>query len=216
MKTNPPAYGDETRHKLLQAATEVFIEQGFQAARVQSIAQAAGVRLSAINYHFGNKEGLYLAVLRHHADLAISQQPLMPASGSNDLKSQFRFMIHSLLLRMLDDRQNSQMARLVLREMVNPTAAIDDLFEQIQQPQLQQILLFLKTCLPAANPQQLLRTALSILGQCVIYALARPVIDRLDTNLMAATDWLEKTEEHIVTFSWAGINALQENSTHEQ
>lgn len=216
MKTNPPAYGDETRHKLLQAATEVFIEQGFQAARVQSIAQAAGVRLSAINYHFGNKEGLYLAVLRHHAELAISQQPLMPTSGSSDLKSQFRFMIHSLLLRMLDDRQNSQMARLVLREMVNPTAAIDDLFEQIQQPQLQQILLFLKTCLPAANQQQLLRTALSILGQCVIYALARPVIDRLDTNLMAATDWLEKTEEHIVTFSWAGINALLENSTHEQ
>ena len=84
-------YGDETRLKLLQAATDVFVEQGFQAARVQTIAKHAGVRLSAINYHFGNKAGLYLATLRYHADLAISQQPLFP-SESLSVEQQFRFM----------------------------------------------------------------------------------------------------------------------------
>ena len=93
-------HGDETRLKLIAAATTVFIEQGFRSARVQQIAESAGVRLSAINYHFGGKEGLYLAVLRHHGEQAIAQQPLF-SDSQQTLQEQFRFMIHSLLLRML-------------------------------------------------------------------------------------------------------------------
>jgi AcrR family transcriptional regulator len=38
---------------------------GYQAARVQNITRSAGLGLSAINYHFGGKEGLYRAVLSH-------------------------------------------------------------------------------------------------------------------------------------------------------
>ncbi len=204
-------YGDETRLKLLQAATDVFVEQGFQAARVQTIAKQAGVRLSAINYHFGNKAGLYLATLRYHADLAISQQPLFP-SESLSVEQQFRFMIHSLLVRLLDERQSNRLARLVLREMVNPTDAMDDIFQHVQSPQLQQVIKFLRICLPEADETRLLRTALSILGQCVIYALARPIIHRVDADFMRRENWLQELEEHIVRFSWAGIQALRESS----
>lgn len=204
-------YGDETRLKLLQAATDIFVAQGFQAARVQTIAKLAGVRLSAINYHFGNKAGLYLATLRYHADLAISQQPLFPAD-SLSVEQRFRFLVHSLLVRLLDEQQTSRLARLVLREMVNPTEAMDDIFEHVQSPQLQQVLIFLRVCLPEANETQLLRTALSILGQCVIYALARPVIQRVDADFMRREHWLQELEDHIVRFSWAGIQALREDT----
>ena len=65
--------GQQTRTALIDVATEMFLADGFKAARVADIAQQAGVRLSAINYHFGSKEGLYLAVLQHHADLACSR-----------------------------------------------------------------------------------------------------------------------------------------------
>ena len=124
-------HGDETRLKLIAAATTVFIEQGFRAARVQQIAESAGVRLSAINYHFGGKEGLYLAVLRHHGEQAIAQQPLF-SDSQQTLQEQFRFMIHSLLLRMLDEPQGCQIAPLILREMVSPSAALDDVYQRFQ------------------------------------------------------------------------------------
>lgn len=42
--------GDDTRGRLLDAAIEVFLAEGFRAARVQDIAERAGMRLSAINY----------------------------------------------------------------------------------------------------------------------------------------------------------------------
>ena len=54
--------GDETRQRLIAAATEVFGRLGFEAASTRAIADAAGANLAAIPYHFGGKEGLYLAV----------------------------------------------------------------------------------------------------------------------------------------------------------
>lgn len=202
-------HGDETRLKLIAAATPVFIEQGFRAARVQQIAESAGVRLSAINYHFGGKEGLYLAVLRHHGEQAIAQQPLF-SDSQQTLQEQFRFMIHSLLLRMLDEQQGCQIAPLILREMVSPSTALDDVYQRFQQPQLQQILSLLQKILPQADQPTLLRCALSLFGQCIIYVLARPLIVRVHPQLLLQPDALNDIESHIVRFSWAGLMAIQE------
>lgn len=53
---------DRTRAALLDAALEEFAAKGFAGARVRDIAQRAGVSKDLIAYHFGGKEGLYLAV----------------------------------------------------------------------------------------------------------------------------------------------------------
>ena len=205
------AHGEETRLKLIAAATPEFIEQGFRAARVQQIAKNAGVRLSAINYHFGGKDGLYLAVLRHHGELAIQQRPLL-TDTEQSLQQHFRFMIHSLLQRMLDDSQGCQLAQLILREMVNPTAAQDDIFQRFQYPQMQQIFSLLRQILPHADQTALLRCTLSLFGQCIIYVLARPLILKTNPDLLSYPGWLDEIENHIVRFSWAGLMALQEAS----
>ena len=166
----PPltAHGEETRLKLIAAATPEFIDQGFRAARVQQIAKNAGVRLSAINYHFGGKDGLYLAVLRHHGELAIKQRPLL-TDTEQSLQQHFRFMIHSLLQRMLDDSQGCQLAQLILREMVNPTAAQDDIFQRFQYPQMQQVFSLLRQILPHADQTALLRGAVPFTCWCMFY-----------------------------------------------
>ena len=54
--------GDRTRAALLEAALEEFAAKGFAGARVRDIAQRAGVGKDLISYHFGGKDGLYLAV----------------------------------------------------------------------------------------------------------------------------------------------------------
>src|SRR5689334_6495275 len=58
---------DDTKTRLLEAAGEEFAEKGFEGATVRSICARASANLAAVNYHFGDKEQLYLqAVLEAH------------------------------------------------------------------------------------------------------------------------------------------------------
>ncbi len=54
---------DITRQKILTAAEAEFSEIGLYGARVDSIAERAGVNKRMIYAHFGNKEQLYITVL---------------------------------------------------------------------------------------------------------------------------------------------------------
>jgi len=54
--------GEKSRAALLDAALEEFSAKGFAGTRVRDIAARAGVSKDLIAYHFGSKEGLYLAV----------------------------------------------------------------------------------------------------------------------------------------------------------
>lgn len=51
--------GTDTREALVNAAREVFIEQGFNGATVRAIAAKAGVDAAMVNHWFGGKEGLF-------------------------------------------------------------------------------------------------------------------------------------------------------------
>jgi TetR/AcrR family transcriptional regulator len=53
-----------TVRKILDTAAKIFAEVGFAGARVDEIANRAGVNKATIYYHIGGKEALYAAVLR--------------------------------------------------------------------------------------------------------------------------------------------------------
>src|SRR5216110_2020916 len=52
-----------TREALVAAGTELFAERGYDGVPVALIAQHAGVNKAMINYHFGGKRNLYLAIV---------------------------------------------------------------------------------------------------------------------------------------------------------
>lgn len=51
---------------LLTVAERLFAEKGYDAVSIRAVTQAAGVNVAAVNYHFGSKEELYLAMIRRH------------------------------------------------------------------------------------------------------------------------------------------------------
>jgi TetR/AcrR family transcriptional regulator len=67
-KTSRPRDASATREALLDAATLVFAEQGFAGARVDEIAARAGVNKALIYAYYGDKTGIYRAVLTAHLD----------------------------------------------------------------------------------------------------------------------------------------------------
>lgn len=59
-----PGAPDETRWRLLQAATEVFAEVGYHVATTRAICRRADVNLASIHYYYGDKAELYREVFR--------------------------------------------------------------------------------------------------------------------------------------------------------
>lgn len=59
----PTAGEDGTRERILVAARTEFIENGLRGARMQEIADRAGVNKALLHYHFRDKESLYRAAL---------------------------------------------------------------------------------------------------------------------------------------------------------
>ncbi|MBK0024416.1 TetR family transcriptional regulator [Ochrobactrum sp. S46] len=54
---------DATKQNILDVATKEFVDAGFSGARVDAIAERTRTSKRMLYYYFGNKEGLYLAVL---------------------------------------------------------------------------------------------------------------------------------------------------------
>jgi TetR/AcrR family transcriptional regulator, fatty acid metabolism regulator protein len=57
-----------TSEKILSAARELFEEKGFDLTSVREIATKADVNVALINYHFGSKDNLILAVMEQSVD----------------------------------------------------------------------------------------------------------------------------------------------------
>ncbi len=75
---------ENIRDKILDAASEIFAEKGFQNTTIRDICQKAGTYQLSINYHFGNKENLFREVLlksyqdTHEIDLIEKVKHLPP------------------------------------------------------------------------------------------------------------------------------------------
>src|ERR1700682_3996592 len=63
-RSREAAASDRTREKLLEVAGKVFAERGYQAATIREICVRAGANVAAVNYHFGDKLGLYTEILQ--------------------------------------------------------------------------------------------------------------------------------------------------------
>jgi AcrR family transcriptional regulator len=77
----------DTKSKIIAVAQELFGEKGFDGASVREIAQKADVNISAINYHFQNKENLYFSVM-HEAHLWLAEE-MKVMSESKETTSDF-------------------------------------------------------------------------------------------------------------------------------
>ncbi len=75
---------DDTRHRLIEAATREFAEHGVHAASLLEITRQAGQRnRGAVHYHFGSREGMLVAVLEQRVDfLAERERELLARARS--------------------------------------------------------------------------------------------------------------------------------------
>src|ERR1700744_3646418 len=74
----------DKKDHILDVAEKVFSELGFDGASTRTISGEAGVNMAMLNYYFGSKEGLFLAVFNRKI---ISFQDLLKNLGNDDSMS---------------------------------------------------------------------------------------------------------------------------------
>jgi AcrR family transcriptional regulator len=200
----------DTRQRLLEAAGEVFAEDGFRKATIERICRRAGANIAAAHYHFGDKERLYAAVIEYSDGLATAQQHPM-AAGRDAAKPQDRLRTHlaAFLGRLLDRGRPAWHGRLMAREMIDPTAALDRMIRDKIRANHQQLAAIVRELLGAgARADDVRLCVLSIVGQCLFYRHSAPVIARLYPDLVPAEE-IARIADHITRFSLAAMRGLR-------
>ena len=199
----------KTRMRLLDAAGEVFAEHGFRKTTVREICKRANANLAAVNYHFRDKESLYSAVLLYaHRCACEKYPPNLGLRGDATVEQRLLAHVRSLLLRIFDEGRPAWHGKLMSREMIEPTRALDTLVENNIRPLSQQLELIVSGLLgQQANNRQVRLCTMSIVAQCLFYHHARPVISRLYPKQKYSPEDVEQLADHITHFS---LGALKE------
>lgn len=213
MLTAPP--DDATRQQLLAAAGEVFAETGFRAATVREICRRAGANIAAVNYHFGDKETLYAEVVRHSQQKALEKHPpLLDVSPNAAPEKRLRAFVQSLLLRIFDAGSNAWHGKLMSREMIEPTPALDSLVEERIRPMSEQLRKIVAEILECPVTDERVRLcSLSVVSQCVFYHHCQPVVSRLFPEQKYDPAGIVLLADHVVNFSLAAMKHLPEPKT---
>jgi AcrR family transcriptional regulator len=98
---NPESRADETRQRIIEAAAQVFAQEGYARATTRALAAAAGVNEVTLFRHFGNKESLFAAVTEQYAGPAVTTALEAQLTGDyhQDLLTVGTQLMHMLLER---------------------------------------------------------------------------------------------------------------------
>jgi len=204
----PSSRSTDTRRRLLEAAGEVFAEHGYRVATVQEICRRADANIAAVNYHFTDKEQLYRAVIRYAEEECGGDRPQeLPAGASAE--ERLRAHVEWFLLHLLDDGRPAWHGRLMAREMIEPTAALDDLVEgHIRESNVRLLGIVRELMGTRASDEEVRTCSFSITGQCLFYHHCEPVITRLHPGLTIGREQVPELAAHITRFSLAGLRAI--------
>jgi len=189
--------------RLIEAGLDVFGACGYTAATTRMIAERGRVNLAAIPYHFGGKEGLYLAVIDHIV-LTVNGQ-LAPRLNSIRERLQEEAVARDEAMAMLEDLlgalidfvvgadQALRFSRIVLREQLSPSKAYHRIYDGIMQPVQEAVASLLALiCGESASSRILRLRTFSLVGQIMAFRSGRETLIRF-VDMVGYT--LEETAE---------------------
>jgi len=205
------------RDRLLDAAEELFCEHGFEGTSIRDIAVAADCNIASVNYYFGGKENLYVAVWRRHlhlmrqARVASIENVMSQQDGEQSLEELITSYANAFVEPLVDKKTGGRFIRLMAREMVDKHLPQNIFLEEMIIPvmtALQQALMRICPGLTEVNAQL---TILSLVGQLVHTTIAETMLEQSDKPEITKFEPAEIVK-HIVKFSAAGIRAYTEEA----
>lgn len=207
---------DQTRSRLIDAAGQVFSEKGFAGATVREICARADANVAAVNYHFRDKVGLYVEVMKESMAQAAEEDRRLVADTESTPHGIVTALITAMLQRISTPGVRSAWhVRIMAHELVKPSPALDRVVQEVMTPRYDMLRGVIARIIGLPPDHDTTRLcAHSIIGQVIHYAHAKPVIGRLWPSLQFSPERVQEIAEHIARFSLAGM--ARSASTQEQ
>ena len=117
----------QTEEKIFESATDVFIEKGMDGARMQDIADHAGINKSLLHYYYRTKDKLFNAVFEKIAGQMFKKfAPVLDENLSLEEKIRFFFREHIAFMQ-----KNPRLPSFILNEIHRNPARIRKLIQSI-------------------------------------------------------------------------------------
>jgi AcrR family transcriptional regulator len=207
-----PTHETGTKARLLRAGRKVFAENGREKATIRDICALAGANVASVNYHFGSKEKLYVAVLQDYIESENQRNPRdLGITPTSDPESRLRAYVRSFLLQTLGDGtpENERLGLLLTQEFIEPSQYFGEIFDRFCRPTHNLLLEIVRQLLPAATDATVARCASSIIGQCVLFDFAKEAIIRMNPELTLKASNIERITDFIMQFSLGGLERIR-------
>jgi len=116
-----------TPDRIINAATRLFAEKGYDGTSTREICEAAEVNIAAINYHFGSKENLLLHIIQQYSSelLASSRRILQAPHSPDEMKVCLEIFLRERLEAVL---RNTDVVIIIQREVEMLSSRSDEVF----------------------------------------------------------------------------------------
>lgn len=200
------AYSD-AELKIIQAATQVFLEKGRDGARMQEIADKAGINKALLHYYFKSKEGLYELVFRNVLiDIAAGFLNSIPKieTAEEFLRKFISFYTGTI-------RQHPEVVRFMFWEISRGATTFGKLFKSLVRGSNEKEIPFITIIRRSIERKEIkevdpIQFLISLLGMCIYPFIAKPileqVVDGLDVN---DEQFNEDRARAIFDLVWNGI-----------
>jgi AcrR family transcriptional regulator len=211
-KTLPVADGEgggSARERILDAAQRVFAGFGYDGASLRQIADAAGVPVALVSYHFGSKDGLYRAVFYRRVPAIVDQRHagIAIAMSEPDLDRRLELLVKVLVmpwLRMRARDKDPSLGHLLSRETIDPNSEARGIIRDLLDPVARVLLAALASALPGRSVQDIAWAYHFMLGAMVFVMSDAGRLARLSEGRCHPDDE-DAAVAHMVAFLTAGI-----------
>ncbi len=195
------------RQKLMDAALQLFVSKGYEAASTRDIAELAGVNISSIRYYFGDKAGLYRAVYT---------EPLKDMPKADSFKAYEQLPLEDALKQLYRDFLEPlkrgdvlrHVMRLHFREMIEPTGAWQHEIEAEIKPQQDMLCRMLARRFGLSRPDiEVHRLAFCLMGMAIHFYLGQDVVDAIAPAILKDSKAIDVLADRLACYAVGMVHA---------
>jgi AcrR family transcriptional regulator len=195
----------------VNAAARLFADRGFARVTVRDICRKARANVAAVNYHFGGKQGLYTAVMQSAiATMQGTSDAARAAGEGQGPEERLRSYVNTFLQRVAGKGRETWIHQLMMRELTDPTPALDMVAEQVLKPRMAYLCGTIGELVGRpADDARVVLCALSVQAQFQGLLWHR-IMPTLAMGAENAPETLDVIAEHITHFSLGGVRAFKD------